>query len=376
PTLYLDVTQDRCFFSYGGLPTADGGTLSSSARVEFDEAYVTYPKGKDAAKLSEGQGPYKHWLSIDLVNGVLRYGRGYFTASFVLLQAALKKKEDNTFEWVKGLQHVVVKQTGGQQVRILTDMVIDPFPLVRDLPPYVVKDQDITLDDLESGIVTVVANLPAACQVLYRNVAGPKIVLDAPDFPEFSQAIERSVRNEGLVGYELLRKKAANHGGKLTGTYLRITIGTNLGNSPGIPYVLEIWPSGHQSPIHDHGDSFAVIKVLHGQINTFYFDNLQSPGPNQGPPATLKKDDVTWISNDSYQVHQLRNEPDQLCCTIQCYQYGQDDTQHYEGFRFSEDGKPVSPGAKPFLPDSDIAFGEFKKAIKKEWYAYQLERMR
>lgn len=65
-------------------------------------------------------------------------------------------------------------------------MVIDPFPLVRDLPPYVVKDQDLTLDDLESGIVTVIANLPAACQVLYKNVAGPKIVLDAPDFPEFS----------------------------------------------------------------------------------------------------------------------------------------------------------------------------------------------
>ncbi|KAF9472898.1 hypothetical protein BDN70DRAFT_925437, partial [Pholiota conissans] len=124
PTLYLDVTQDECYFSYGGLPTADGGTLSSSAQVEF---------GKDAAKLSEGQGPYKHWLSIDLVNGVLRYGRGYCTASLVLLQAGLKKKEDKTlvyvdkwWEWVKGLQHAVVKQTGGHQ---LTDMVIDPFPL-------------------------------------------------------------------------------------------------------------------------------------------------------------------------------------------------------------------------------------------------------
>jgi hypothetical protein len=108
-------------------------------------------------------------------------------------------------------------------------MVLDPFPLVRDPPPYVVKDQDFTLDDLESGTVAVVANLPLACQVLYKNVAGPKIVLNAPDFPEFSQAIERSVRNPGLVGYELLKMKAEKgHGGEFTGTYLHITIGTNL----------------------------------------------------------------------------------------------------------------------------------------------------
>lgn len=112
----------------------------------------------------------------------------------------------------------------------MTEMVIDPFPLVRDLPPYVIKDQDVTLDDLESGIVTVIANLPEACQVLYRNVAGPKIALDTPDFPDFSQAIERSVRTEGLVGHNLLMKKA-NHGGgesNFLGTYLRITIGTNV----------------------------------------------------------------------------------------------------------------------------------------------------
>jgi hypothetical protein len=113
----------------------------------------------------------------------------------------------------------------------MTEMVVDPFPLVRDLPPYVIKDQDVTLDDLESGIVTVIANLPEACQVLYRNVAGPNIALDTPDFPDFSQAIERSVRTEGLVGHNLLIKKAKNHGGgesNFLGTYLRITIGTNL----------------------------------------------------------------------------------------------------------------------------------------------------
>lgn len=44
-------------------------------------------------------------------------------------------------------------------------------------------------------------------------------------------------------------------------TYLRITLGQSLGNSPGQPYVVEIWPPGHYSSIHDHGDACAVIKV-------------------------------------------------------------------------------------------------------------------
>ncbi|KAF8960766.1 hypothetical protein BDZ97DRAFT_1760419 [Flammula alnicola] len=368
PNLYLDVTRDSCVFSYGGLPSIDGGTLSSASRQPIPDECLAYPKGNSSAWLREDQGPYNHWLSIDLENGILRYGRGYCTASLVLLQAVFKTKRNASW-------FTLIRNGNG----FLTEMVIDPFPLVRDLSPYVVKDRDITLDDLESGIVTVVANLPEA--------SGPKIALDTPDFPDFSQAIERSVRTEGLLGHNLLLKKDTEFGESNFGALIcvsrleQIWILMNdimiIGNSPGIPYVLEIWPSGHSSPIHDHGDSFAVIKVLHGKIHAYYFDGLEKPGPNQqGSPALLMKDDVTWISNNNYQVHQLKNESDQLCCTIQCYQYGPSDKIHYEGFRYIANGKPKLPDDEPFFPDSDMAFGEFKKAIKKEWYAYQLEKMK
>lgn len=48
-------------------------------------------------------------------------------------------------------------------------------------------------------------------------------------------------------------------------TYLRVTVGDNSsGASPGCsPYVLEVWPAGHSSPVHNHGSSFVVMKVLH-----------------------------------------------------------------------------------------------------------------
>lgn len=100
---------------------------------------------------------------------------------------------------------------------------------MRDLPPYVVKDQDITLEELENGSVTVFANLQAACQNLYHNVAGPNILLDSPDFPDFSSAIEHSVNTEGCIAYNLLIQKVPySPGHSLKDTYLRITIGSDL----------------------------------------------------------------------------------------------------------------------------------------------------
>ncbi|KAF9470423.1 hypothetical protein BDN70DRAFT_998941 [Pholiota conissans] len=90
----------------------------------------------------------------------------------------------------------------------------------------------------------------------------------------------------------------------------------------------DVWHSGHQSPIYDHGDFFAVYQETTPTILTAF----KVLANQQGRPAPLKKDDVTWISNDSYQVHQLRKKSDLLCCTIQCYQCGKNDKIHYEGF--------------------------------------------
>lgn len=160
---------------------------------------------------------------------------------------------------------------------------IHPFPLVIDRSPYVLGDQQITLHDIEQNIFTVAANLPKACQTLYHNVYGAKIALDDPLFDDFSEAIRWSLATPGKLGYKLLEKKAG--GGPespkwkseyhklfyigferhkmigLPATYLRITLGQSLGNSPGQPYVVEIWPPGHYSSIHDHGNACAVIKV-------------------------------------------------------------------------------------------------------------------
>ena len=49
-------------------------------------------------------------------------------------------------------------------------------------------------------------------------------------------------------------------------SYLRMSVGVPSGCSPGIPYVLEIWPSGHFSPVHNHGNAFGIVRILHGSV--------------------------------------------------------------------------------------------------------------
>lgn len=106
-------------------------------------------------------------------------------------------------------------------------MKIHPLPVVIDRSPFVISDQKISLLQLEKNDFTIAANLPQACQVLYHNVAGPNITLEAEDFP-FAAAIQRSVSTPGHWGYETLKKKAGEFGKPdRKGTYLRITLGTN-----------------------------------------------------------------------------------------------------------------------------------------------------
>lgn len=141
---------------------------------------------------------------------------------------------------------------------------------------------------------------------------------------------------------------------------------TSQANSPGIPYVMEVWPPGHSSPIHDHGKASAVIKVLYGSIDCTWYDGLYTDRTPQriGQPLRLSKGDMTWLGEKQYQIHRLQNNCKTVCITLQCYEFEEDDTAHYEYFDYVT-GKNEK---KRFTPDSDYAYGRFLEAIRKEWY--------
>ncbi|KAJ7071430.1 hypothetical protein C8F01DRAFT_433764 [Mycena amicta] len=373
PTLYIQITENTVDFWYGPSPPQGSAGFLPADRVAIEGRVM----GLSTNTFLRPGMPYpaRYWVSVDHKNGILRFGRDYANLSMAMYEAQLKQRvppgvnhwKNEKYAFIDELTTVTVQQTGGSLTAAPLQLIYQPLPIVEKLPPIIVANDQITLEQLATGSVTVPANLSPECQRLYSNVAGMNIQLDTPDFPEFSRAIQRSVNTEGLLCQTLLKQKAGEFGkDDYQTTYLRITLGSDLGNSPGPPYVLEIWPAMHASPIHNHGNSHAVIKVLTGKIKSYYFTSLYEGLP-VGPPANLEKGDVTWLDPNNFQVHQLSNEnrDGAICCTIQCYSYGAKDSRHYEAFDYvnSDTHKVI----EHFEPNSDMSFLEFKRAIKEEW---------
>ncbi|KAJ7389301.1 hypothetical protein OS493_032461 [Desmophyllum pertusum] len=238
-----------------------------------------------------------------------------------------------------------------------------PHPLTYNWSPLVLDSSKATLLELGSNHFVMSASLPTTCQELYGNVASPDVALNWPySNPRLSDAINYSINTKGKILYEKLKKKSQD-GGRMT--YLRITLGSHRGFSPGIPYVLEIWPAESESPIHNHGNAYAVIKVLHGAIKVTVYNKTWHAEDTQEELSsfTAMQGDVTWISPNWFQTHKLRNESKQLyCATIQCYKYGCEEEIMWPYFDYL-DGKTV----KEFLPDSDFDFAKLRVDLLQEY---------
>jgi hypothetical protein len=207
---------------------------------------------------------------------------------------------------------------------------------------------------------------------LYNCISGKNFVLNDSDFPEFSKAIEYSIATVGCWCNTRLKEKSREFNKdkpNVKETYLRITLGKNNGESPGVPYVMEIWPVGHYSPIHNHGGSEAIIRVLLGSIHVSLFPYLCGE-PAGIPPfkeVSFNQGDITWISPTLNQTHQLKNlkHNTSTCITIQCYMYDEKNKAHYDYFDYIDN----SGNKLQYEPDSDMEFLEFKELIRREWKA-------
>lgn len=305
-----------------------------------------------------------YWFSIDYQNGLLYGGIGEARIEDVRFKYKLDPTADNR-NFLESLYHIDIDTpTKINPLRILRDPIRDKVPL------KVIDRDHITIDDLAANRYVPAPALTPVGQQLYYTISGPKFVLNTPDFPCFSEAIERSINTPGLWCYEKLREKSTEFNPdkpNLLETYLRITLDQNNGESPGIPNVIEIWPVGHFSPVHNHSSANAIIRVLSGEINVTLFPFLC--GCKDGIPpfgvANFKTGDVTWISPTLNQVHQLKNLPTnkKACITIQCYMYGKDDLIHYDYFDYVDENGQI----QQYLPDSDMDFLKFKALMKSEW---------
>ena len=300
------------------------------------------------------KAPY--WFSLDSQNRRLSAGIGEARIANILYTYTFPAENKGAKKFLESL--VSVCPSDLEITTLLRDPITGPLPLL------VKPTDELTMDDIAAGTYLPVANLSLMSQKLYNCISGKRFTLDTADFVNFTRAIEYSIATPGLWCYERLKQKATEFDKDKPNekeTYLRITLGENNGESPGIPYVMEIWPAGHFSPVHNHGGSSAVIRVLHGAIHVSLFPYLGDVAPVAS--SDFKKGDVTWISPALNQIHQLKNLGQSTCITIQCYMYEGDDVEHYDYFDYLDgDG-----ATQQFEPDSDMGFAEFKATMKAEW---------
>jgi hypothetical protein len=310
-----------------------------------------------------------YWFSLDSQNQRLFAGIGearmetiiyHYQFNFTKEQDDLRKANK---QFLESLGQIELSD-GVSPFRLLRDPITSSIPLV------VKNTDDLSMNDIANGTYMPKANLSTICQKLYDCISGKNFILNDSDFPDFSEAIEYSIRTPGLWCYEKLKEKSTEFSKdkpNLLETYLRITLGENNGESPGIPYVMEIWPVGHYSPVHSHAAANAIIRVLSGKINVSLFPFLcgDLDGVKPFGVANFSEEQVTWISQTLNQVHQLKNldTNDKACITIQCYMYDEENSGHYDYFDYVDaDGK-----IQQYEPDSDMDFIEFKQIIKNEW---------
>jgi hypothetical protein len=317
--------------------------------------------------LSTLSGAY-YWISIDSQNHQLYVGIGEArieTAIYSYNFHFTKERDDYRKENKQFLESLCKIKINDmiQPLRILRD------PITLSIPLCVKNTKDLTMNDIASGKYLPKANLSIISQKLYDCIGGKRFVLNDSDFPEFSQAIEYSIVNPNGWCYKKLQEKSTEFNKdkpNIDETYLRITLGQNNGESPGIPYVMEIWPIGHYSPIHNHAGAEAIIRVLYGEINVSLFPFLCSDLDKniKFGEANFKQGDITWISPTLNQIHQLRNiKNDKTCITIQCYMYDNEDVSHYDYFDYID----VKGDIVKYEPDSDMDFVDFKNLMKEEW---------
>ena len=317
---------------------------------------------KNKVGLINKSGAY-YWFSLDTHNKTLYGGIGEPRLETIVYEYVFS---DDVTAFLESLTVVQFITPTIKPLKLLRD------PITSNVSLRVKNTDELTMSDVASGKFLPKANLSPMAQKMYDCITGKNFLLNDAEFPNFSNAIKQSINNPNGWCYKRLAEKAREFSKEphLLETYLRITLGQNNGESPGVPYVMEIWPVGHFSPIHSHSVANAVIRVLHGTIQVELFPFLCDEKESVLPFATthFTEDEVTWISPMLNQIHRLTNLPanTEPCITIQCYMYNEDDDAHYDYFDYlGDNGKKLQ-----YTPDSDMEFIAFKQLMKEEWLSY------
>ncbi|XP_055357445.1 uncharacterized protein LOC129602452 [Paramacrobiotus metropolitanus] len=253
------------------------------------------------------------------------------------------------------------------QPRVTMDpIILDPSPFL--IPPQLRGRQHDQLHD--EHFYLPVARLPWAARGLFEQVQN--FELSDTEI----KAIQYSVTTEGKFLFNVRQQKVL--AGHFPG-YLRADMQEPRRTAPGQEMVLEIWLPGQSSPIHNHGETSGIIKVLHGKIDSEWFNpimpNISEWAVRIHGPERLYAGNYTWLTESIYQTHKLTNpDPVNVAISIQAYGYEDDVEEPVEYFFYiPESCNPHIPHSTcymDFFPESDFTFEDITGTVMREYQQF------
>ena len=286
-------------------------------------------------------------------NNFIKIGQGYVMEANIIAEFTAKNKKG--YELLSNIKHLEFDNFINVQERIC---LIEHF--VKDREPLISKNP--TMIDIDSRNLVIPEDLPEEGRRLFKRIEN----LGNSDIDKkLIDAINFSLYTKDCLLYERLKEKKFNSKDPNM-TYLRVPFGYDVGapGQPGQPIVLEIWPKGHYSPVHNHGDSVAVIKLLSGTLRSEWYNPL-SDNYNEIPKviksAILHKNDLTWMTPCYYQTHKLISiDKDKAAVSIQGYAHIHSSNPYEKYKDFFNFILPTSPKLIEFYPNRDFIF-DFKE---------------
>ncbi len=169
------------------------------------------------------------------------------------------------------------------------------------------------------------------------------------------EAIRASINSPDGALRRLLEMKAARDGGHdPKTTYIRVDC---FGKRIQSPCLLEIWPGGHHSPIHEHANSTGLMKGVFGHVEIMLYEGL-AQRPKEVALLSMTSERCSWMSPDHYQAHKVYCPMDErdFAATFHIYVDTQSDV-----FKYREEQDPHR--IAEFVTESDITWGQFYKAL-------------
>lgn len=98
------------------------------------------------------------------------------------------------------------------------------------------------------------------------------------------------------------KKEKAHFGLPPEYAYLRLDA---YGKKIQSPCILEIWPKGQRSPIHEHSEAYGIVHVVKGPLRMDLFKSKRLESGVQPSYCTVLQEGTAWLSKEYFQVHQV-----------------------------------------------------------------------